>query len=243
MTSLPAALSLLLAGCTQVRSTDEVSLPSEGVFEMFADSDRGHLSYAGADSEGFDIAFTSRGKGLTRRQAEKRSGENSWGAAVDGDLLDVWARSSAERASVDIAVSGPRQVSIEAVMVDGNVRLENVEGSHLVTANRIEGVGLVGDVDFYAEFDGIDVEVQPYVDSVIRLDAQGDVVLRIPYGLEYDLEALVDPGFSHEISDLGFDDLYVLPDYVGATTGSRAIRIEVLVVDGTFFLWEAGAPR
>ncbi|HHO53730.1 MAG TPA: hypothetical protein ENK18_23375 [Deltaproteobacteria bacterium] len=240
MKILSPVLCLLSTGCAELTNVFSKTLPTDGVGSVFCDSDRGDFTYAGGSEEVFDIQVRAWGAGQSRRQAEGRRDRNTWGAVITDDgLLDLWGRSEDLRAGTDIAVAGPSVIDVESVLLDGTARLYDVDGFHYITANRIEGSGIQGDVDLYAALDGIDVEVYPHPGSTIRLEAYGDVVLKLPLGLEYDLEAFPDPGWGAEILDLGFDELWMAPDYISAVTGSGAIRVEIYVVGGTFFLWSA----
>lgn len=240
MRRLILALLPTLVGCAEFSEVHETQLPAEGVWNVFADSERGSFVYAGtAEDETFDVAIRSWATGSTRKRAEARASNNVFGAQVVGDLLDLWGRSPVEKAGVDLAVVGPSVINVESVLLEGRAELFEVDGYHTLTANQIYGSGIHGDVDFYASSDGIDVEVFPYADSVLRLEAFGDVVLGLPYGLEYELEVFSDPSWGVTITDLGFDSLFIAPDYVSASTGSGSIKVEVYLVGGSFVLWEA----
>lgn len=234
------ALLPLAVGCAEFSEVYETRLPAEGVWNVFFDSERGSFAYAGtAEEEVFDVAVKSWATGSSRRRAEARAANNVWGVQIVGDLLDLWGRSPVEKAGVDAAVVGPRVINVESVLLDGRAELYEVDGYHTLSANQIYGSGIHGDVDFYAATDGIDVEVFPYDDSVVRLEAFGDVVLGLPYGLPYDLEVFSDPSWGVSVTDLGFDTLTILPDYVAATSGAATLRVEVYLVGGSFVLWEA----
>jgi hypothetical protein len=230
---------LLLAGCFQDSLTIVDQLPAEGVTDLFADSDRGDLAYVG-DGEGgtFDIAVTQWGTGITRHEAKVARKMNEWGAVVDGALLDMWGRSPPSNAGVSFGVRGRSRMNVESVMVDGDVELVNVEGFHYVTANGVFGYGIAGDVDFYATRNGIDVELDPGPDSRVLIQSWGDARLDLPFGLDYDLEVYADPAWGVNVTDLGFDNLYVAADYVRASRGEGRIRVEVWVAEGKFILRE-----
>lgn len=240
MKILSALPCLLFAGCLETANLSSETLPADGIWRVFCDSDRGDFTYTGRPVETFDVQVRAWGSGQTRRQAEGRRDRNTWGAVpTDDGMLDLWGRSEDLRAGTDISVTGPSVIDVESVLLDGTVGLYDVDGFHYITANRVEGRGIRGDVDLYAALDGIDVEVYPYAGSTVRLEALGDVSLRLPHGLEYDLEVFPDPGWGAEVLDLGFDELWMAPDYISATTGSGAIRVEVYVAGGSFLLWSA----
>ncbi len=230
---------LFLAGCFQESLTLVDSWPADGVTNVFADSDRGTFAYAGSlEADEFDVAVTTWGQGFTRHEAKRNRKNNVWGVVVDGSLLDMWGRSPASDAGVDFEVVGPHTMDVEAVMLDGNVGLWNVDGFSYITANGVFGEDLSGDVDLYASRNGIDVDVDPGPTSSVLLQSFGDVRLDLPFGLDYDLEVFADPSWGVVVTDLGFDEMYVAPDYVRARRGDAKIRVEVRVAEGKFFLNE-----
>jgi hypothetical protein len=220
------------------------TLPAEGVARVFCDIERGSFLYSGSSPDGFDVAIASWAEGSSENRAQERLETNEWGAAVDGDLLDLWGRSEVGRAGIDIGVEGPPAVDVEAVMADGSAELYDVVGTHVITANAIRARGVVGDLDLLSTLDGIDVETFPEPGDAIVLQSAGSTLLAVPYGLEYDLEVFADPDWGVQVTDLGFDSLLYAPDYVRAVTGSGAIPsgaipIDVFVVGGPFYLLEA----
>ncbi|MBX2799142.1 MAG: hypothetical protein KTR31_15820 [Myxococcales bacterium] len=238
------SLSLLFAvGCAQSTTVISDTLPGDGVVAVFADNDRGNFTYTGGNNDGdIDIEARLWGTGSSRSTARQRANTNDWGALVSDGLLDMWGRSSDTRTGVHLSAVGPTAVDVESVLLDGTARVSNVEGRHLISANRVEGTNIVGDVDFFALTDGMNVEVYPGAGDTVRLEAFGDVFVQLPYGLEYDIEAFLDPRYGDEALDLGFDDYFFDVDYLSAVRGSGAIRVEIYVVDGSLFLWEA-RPR
>ncbi len=237
-TMLPMWLALL-AGCAETSRVFSETLPAGGVSAVFCDIERGTFAYVGGPQDEFDIEVVSWGEGSSLRRAEARADSNEWGAQVTGNLLDVWGRSPTPDAGTDVTIGGPERVDVEAVLLDGAAYLGDVDGYHVITANSVQGDRLRGSVDLYASLDGVDVDVYPSDGDVVRIEAFGDVILQLPWGLEYDLEVFVDPAWGAEVFDLGFDDLYLAPDYVSAVSGSGSIEVDVFLAGGTFFLWEA----
>lgn len=232
-----------LSGCSYREAQFETTLPADGVTDVFCDLERGAFVYDGAaeDESEFTVGIASWGVGGTGGRAEKRAASNTWGAQVSDGLLDVWGRSPVAKAGVDVVILGKRDVDVEAVLLDGPAYLYDVDGTHVVTANAVVGSGIAGDVDLYASLDGINVEVWPADGGTVRLEAYGDVLLALPYGLDYDLEVFADPDWGVQVTDLGFDELLLAPDYVSAETGDGSIEVDVFVSGGVFALWEAVA--
>lgn len=235
-------LFLLAAmGCARVESNHTVELPAAGVWSMLADTDRGDIVYDGSGPENaFAVDVRSWAKGRTRGRAERRMANNTFGATVAGEWLDVWGRSEVGRAGVDLDVLGPRVFNVDAVTLNGTVSLYDVDGFHTVTATRVEGAGVWGDLDAYADGGGIDVEITPYDGSEIRIETLGnDAVVVLPWGLDYDLQVFADPDYGYDITDLGFDELILGPDYASGVSGAGSIRVTVLASGGGISVLES----
>ncbi len=242
-------LLLTAVGCARSESTYEITLPAAGIFDAYMDADRGDITYAGAPLSDtaeigsvrqFDVSITSWGKGRTKGRAERRAANNTFGATVSEEWLDVWGRSGVGRAGTDLSVNGPRIFNVEAVTLNGTVRLVEVDGYHTVTATRVEGEGVVGDIDALADGGGIDLDITPYEGSIVRLETIGDdLVVALPANRDYDLQIFADPEYGYEVADLGFDDLLLGPDYVYGTKGDASVRVTLLASGGVISVLEA----
>jgi len=227
----------LLAACTRFDAVDQIELPAAGVWYGFVDDDRGDLRYDGAvGAEQFEVTFTSWATGSTQRQAEDRAADNTWGAVVDGPMFDAWGRSEARRAGVDVAIQGPRVFDVEAITLDGQVALYDVDGYHHLTGSEVVGRGVFGDVDALS-YGGIDLQLYPYEGSRVRLEAtQGDLWVALPAGLPYSLHLVTDPSWSYELADLGFDEVSLGPGHAFATAGQGTVSVELINHDGPVFV-------
>ncbi len=126
------------------------------------------------------------------------------------------------------------------VTLEGHAQLHGVDGSHVVTADSVTGTAITGSADLYAVRGGMDVEVYPDFGSVIVLQAMGgDVVLGMPFGLQYDIEVFGDWDYPMDVLDLGFDAVTVEPGYFAALTGGGNVVIEVTIQGGGFYVYEA----
>jgi hypothetical protein len=229
----PTLLLLLAPGCTLAERTHSQSFPGAGITRVFCDNDRGSLLFSGSNPDTIELGVR------TFARTEGGLDRVTWGAATEGDLLDLWGRTRADRAGVDFIVEGPPTQNVEAILLDGRAELVDLTGDHIVTASEIVARGQVGDVDLLATAGGIDLSARPEPGDTLILDAAGDTFLTLPYGLDYDLEVFSDPDWGVEVTNLGFDQLDASPDYVRAVTGSGSIRIEVTVRGGPFSLWNA----
>jgi len=234
-------LLLSVAGCARFEVTHEVELPADGVFNAFLDVDRGDIVYDGTGPErAFEVAVTTWGSARSKGRAERRSANNTFGASVYEEWLDVWGRSAVARSGTDVSVAGPYIFNVEAVTQRGTVSLYDVDGYHTVTASRVEGAGVWGDVDALADGDGINLEVYPYDGSIVRLETVGDdLVVALPWGLDYDLQIFADPEYGYEVADLGFEDLVLGPDYALGTTRTGSVRVTLLASGGEIIVVEA----
>ena len=224
------------SACSTAERSYNQSLPSDGVTTLFSDNDAGDVLYSGTNPDSFEIDVRVFSKGATRSSAENALSKVEWGVAITDGVLDMWGRTRSE-GGVDFTVEGPPEMSAEIVLLSGAVQLHDLVGNHIVTADRVEGSGLVGDLDLLATSEGMEIEAWPEPGALIVLDSVGETTLALPYGLDYDLEVFADPDWGTEITDLGFDRLDASPDYVRAVRGSGGIRVEVTVDGGPFSLW------
>ena len=230
-----------LSACARFEVTHEVTLPSRDVYDGFFDADRGDISYDGTGPEqAFDIAVTTWGKGRTKGRAERRADNTTFGAAISEDWLDVWGRSDVNRAGTDLAVAGPYIFNVEAVTLGGTIGIWDVDGYHTLTGTNVEGAGVRGDVDALADGVSIDLEIYPYDGSIVRLETQGDELqVALPSGLDYDLQIFADPEYGYTVTDLGFDDLILGPDYALGTAGAGTVRVTLIALGGEITVLEA----
>lgn len=235
------AIGLLATGCVTVESTFQDSVSSEGVFFFEGTTDRGLIVYDGsAIDESFDIRGRSWATGGGRSRAQRRADNNDFVVSVEGEALIASAVSRDSRAGVDFDVLGPGFMNVDILSDRGTAELYDVEGTHVVTANRVFGRNIVGDVDFFADSSGIDVEVLPYENGLVIVESRsGDVDLYLPWGLDYDINIIADPDYEIIIEDLGFDTLVLEPGLAIAWRGFRTIRVDVFVRGGDVRLYSA----
>lgn len=251
----PAPVLLaVLAACGSTERIETVTVAAPGATDVFCDIENGSLLYLGdpdfgGRSERFEVSAGLWAAGTSR---EKKLDSVEYGFQYltdpgtatndDGGLLDLWGRTHADRSGVDYAVVGPPDMDVDVVLLDGWAQLYEVRGDLLVTANGVYGGGLSGDLDLYAAVDGMELDLRPLPGDTIQLQAMGDVVLALPRGTDVDLEVVADPDWGVTVTDLGFDELQVFPDYVHAVGGDGSIPITVTVGGGAFVLLEA-APE
>jgi hypothetical protein len=231
------AAAVLSAGCVTDTLVVEMELSADGVTGVYGDSDRGNFAYLGeGGSTEFDVEVTNWAMGFVFQDAKKLRKRNDWIAEVDGNVLDLVSRANSAQAGVDFVVEGPPVMDIDAVLVDGQAVLSDVEGDLTVSANGIVANRLRGSANLYASHDGLSVDIAPGPNGVVTLQAYGNVYLDLPVGSQVQLLVFADPLWGVSVADLGFDVLSVRPDYVAALSGEGTAQVEVWVSGGRFFL-------
>ena len=232
---------LSLTGCAEVEQTFKERIPAADVTQVYADLDRGDVSYVGSPGVG-EIVFDIRswGRAGSRGRATANEEGNEWGVHVVETELTAWGRSPSKTSGVDFGFAGPQIMDIEIVTLEGDVELHGVDGSHLVTADTVFGTAISGDADLYAARGGLEVELYPDFGSLIVLEAvDGDVIVGLPFGLQYDLEVLGDWDYPMDVVDLGFDAATISPGYFASLTGGGNVVVQVTVTGGGFYLYES----
>jgi hypothetical protein len=238
---LPIAMSLMLIGCAEVDKTHADAVDADGIAKLYADLDRGQVTYEGrTDADAFAFEVRSWGRGGSKARASAKEISNDWGLQFLETEVTAWARSPTHTAGVDFAFSGPSRMDVEIVTLEGDVTLSGVDGAHVVTADSILGEAVSGDADLYAARGGIRAEIYPDFGSLVILQAiDGEVVLGLPFGLQYDIEVFGDWDYPMDVQDLGFDDVVMSPGYFTAFTGGGNVVVQVFVEGGGFYLYEA----
>jgi len=230
--ALVATLSALLGvaalgqGCVQVRDSETVSFDGNGISFLSARNDRGDILVAGRSSgSSIDVTATTWGSGSREVRAQERQDTVSWSAEVDGNTLLLDGVALEGRSGVDFDVIAPTRMDVDAITDSGTVRLDDVEGIHVVTATQVVG-SVVGDMDVYGT-SSVDVDFVPYVETDTLIESDGSVTLAIPYGLEYDLTVRGDPSDTMEIAELGWDDLVLGEGFVNGLRGRGDVEIDI----------------
>jgi len=235
------ATSLMLIGCAEVEKTFDEAIPSAGIVQLYADLDRGRVTYTGgadADQLAFEVRSWARGGSRSRAAAKERA--NDWGVQVIETELTAWGRSPSGTAGVDFSFNGPSIMDVEIVTLEGDAELYGVDGSHVVTADSVVGAAISGNADLYAARGGIQAELYPDFGSLIVLQAVGgDIAVGLPFGLQYDIEVFGDYDFPMDVQDLGFDYVSMSPGNFSAQTGGGNVVVQVFVEGGGLYVYEA----
>lgn len=236
---LPIVALSLLTGCHVYNDPFDLALDAAGVDMVVADIDRGSFGYWGHSSlDSFAIEGESTGSGSSEAKARARAEANDWQIDVEGNEL-VISTSSRENGRVNLDVDGPVRMHTDLILDSGGVYLEDVEGSHMITADSVETRDLVGDLDLYSRSGSVDVEIYPWEDhGRVYIEAHGTTTLRMPAGLDYDIEVWGDPEYAMTIEDLYFYNSYMGEGYFSAESGSGTVEVDVWVYNGSFTLYE-----
>lgn len=236
-----AMVGVLATGCVTVEKNFSDTVSSEGVFYFQGTTDRGTITYdGGAIDETFTVFGRSWATGGGRSRTESREESNQYLVEVQNDILVASGLSFDSRAGVDFDVTGPSFMHVDILTDSGTAELFDVEGQHIVTANRVYGRNIIGDVDFFADSRGLDVEVLPYEFGLVLLESRaGDVNVYLPWGLDYDLTIVSDPDYELVVEDLGFDLLALEPGLGVARRGNGSIRVDILSSGGDVRVFSA----
>jgi hypothetical protein len=215
------------AACVSVRDSESLTLDADGVWAASARVDNGSVQIDGVPSrDHFDVTATTWGSGSNRDAAAARELTVTWSAVVEGHELLVDGITTESRSGVDFDIVGPTLLDLDLGVDDGNVEVNDVEGLHVVTADRISGL-FVGDVDLFAR-SSLDIGFVPFLETDTLIESQGSVVLAVPFGLEYDLTVRGDPDDEMVITELGWDDAVFGEGFFNGRRGRGDIEIDVI---------------
>ena len=232
---------LALVGCYSSQQTFSDTVSAEGVGLFDASTDRGDVSYDGGSPRNlFEISGRSWSNADGPSKAATREQTNTYSIDVVDGALVARGRSPQRRSGVDFSVLGPPMINTYIDAPSGDVQLDAVEGIHVATANSITGRQIYGDVDFFADSSGIDVEVFPYADGVVDITSTaGTVKVYLPWGLDYDLTIISDPDYEMELDDLGFDSLVAEAGLTVGWRGFREIQVRIDVTGGDLYIYQS----
>lgn len=227
MRIVAVVLAVSVVGCVSVRDSEDVTLSAAGVRVVSARVERGSVEIDGVERRAnFDITATTWGSGSSRDTAAEREETVGWSAAVDGSVLLLDGTTTERRSGVDFDVVGPVVLDLDLDVETGNVEVDDIEGVHVITADRIDGT-LIGDLDLYAR-SAVDIGFVPFVATDTIIDSQGSVVLAVPFGLDYDLTVRSDPDDEMIITELGWDDAVFGDGFFNGFRGRGDVEIDVL---------------
>lgn len=215
---LPAlAAAVVLPGCTMTEH--DIALDIEGPVSFFwVDGDNSDITLRGrSTADGLSGTATSWGRaGKCDVAAERESGNRIDTIRNDAEV-GLTLTSANANAGVDLDLRVPAVLDLELIVDSGRVWVEDITGVHTIHADGLTSNYLAGDLDAVVGGGGVDVELWPYEDCVVRIDANGPVTLALPaYGpYALDIDAGIDGVIT--LAELGFDELTLGEGWVQAT--------------------------
>ena len=230
----------LAVGCVRVEvPLAPQTLSADGVSSVRGALANGVFSYEGSSiARNFYVTGTSWGFGSSHDKATEHGADNTASVALDGAALMV-ATGAGPHAGVDVDVGGPEVMDLDLAS-DGSLRINDVIGTHVLSADAISANALQGDVDATATLDGMSVEIWPYEGGLVTLWARsGNLTLYLPYAGDYHLVVIGDPNEAMTIADLGFSSSFLGTGSFESFTGAASIEVDVEVDNGSFDLEES----
>ncbi len=233
-------MTIALVGCASVSEPFERTVDADGLTGLRVDIERGDVFYDVGSDATFVIEGTSNATASTESRADDRLADNRWRIDVQSPELLVEATSVQRRASVDVDVFGPSVVDLNITANQGVVTLVDVEGTHIIQAGRIQTTRLRGSVQLTGTGGGIDAEIYPFFDGSVTVEGtSGDVIVRLPFGGNYDVEILGDPDFEMFVSEFGFVGSIAQPGFFTGVAGDGSIPVRITAQGGSVQLLEA----
>lgn len=229
----PALLVLLLGtACTTVESPINTTLPDDRLRRVVVDVDQGDLSYAPGTPGALQFEGREWGRASDPEDATARLDAVEFMAHRDGDVAIARGLSTGWGAGTDVDVHGPAGIDVTLETRSGTARLSGVSGMQVIRADHVEVWDSQGSFDIAAT-GTVDARLRPGRGDHIRIMAEGDVVLALPPGLDYDMQIWGDPEHTLEVHDLGFEAAYGGDGYFGGVAGPGTTRVDVMVTGGS----------
>lgn len=229
-----------LVGCVSLSEPFSETVPSDGITAMRVDIERGSFVYEVDSDEIIVVQGESEARASSRQRAEQRLADNQVRIDVRGPTLVVETVSEVRRSNIDVDVFGPSILDLDVTANGGSVTLVDVQGSHVITAGRVQTTRLRGEATLTANGGGVDAEIYPYEQGDLIIDSTGgDVIVRVPFGPSYDVEILGDADFELFVAELGFVGSIAQPGYFSGVVGDGSVRIRITAQGGSVQLLQA----
>jgi hypothetical protein len=227
------ATILSSSACTVVESDFGQSFPSAGISTLAADVDQGDIEIQGLpSSSAFVVEGRTFGYSMSSDNAERNQDANTWDVSRDGDLLTMWGRSEYMGAGVDFEVRGPSQVHTSLTTESGRINISDLQGIHYLEATGVSAENLVGSTTIIAGSGGVNATLIPAHSDTIYIESRDDVVLRLPWGGDYNLQIWGDPEYTITVHDLGFSSVAEAPAYFAGLRGRGTTSVDIVVTGG-----------
>ena len=221
------------SACTVVESDFGESYPATGISTLAADVVQGDIDVQGLPSStAFRIEGRTFGYSMSSDNAERNEDANTWDVSREGDLLTMWSRSEYMGAGVDFDVQGPSQVHTSLITDSGRIDISDVQGTHYLEATGVTADNVIGSTTIIAGNGGVNATLVPLTSDTIYIESNDDVVLRVPWGMDYDLQIWGDPEYTLTVHDLGFSSVAETPGYFAGVRGRGTTTIDIVVTNG-----------
>jgi len=221
--------------CAQVEESEDHTMGSWGISMVEASVDGGEFTWTGVS--GADVQVKSRkwSKGLSQAQAAMRMEDLDASCNVAQGILALRGLGGDnEAAGTDIAVTGPNYVDTDVTVLKGEIRVENLSGTHKLSAPIVVASALEGSVEVRSSGGHVELQLFPLTNSVIQVDVnEGWAQVRLPIGLEYDLQVQSSGDGSIDVVGLNLEQRTSEPGIFYGKTGSGSIEVSVNVTGGT----------
>lgn len=230
----PLALAVIPLGvaCTTVEAPLARDLPAARLQIIVVDVDQGDISYAATPTDTLQIRGQAWGRAADAEKAAARLGMTGFEARREGSAAYAVGTAVGWGSGTDLDVTGPARVDVTLETRSGAAYLSGVTGQHAIRADRIEAWNVAGSVDLHST-GPVEASLLPAPGDTIRIAADGDVVLSLPPGLDYDLQIWGDPDHELRVEDLGFGPVFSDAGYFAAVSGPGTTRVDVVVTNGS----------
>lgn len=235
-TRLALVVTPLLAACTVVEAPIAAALPAQGLRQVDVHVERGAVRYTAANPHQVDVRGQAWGRASDEAVAQERLDGVWWTAERAGSTAVIASGAGSGSAGTTLEVVGPAPVGLTATVRSGDIQVQGVRGPLVLLADDIEVTDASGSADLLATWGDVSASLQPLPGDTIRVEADGDIHLALPWGLPYDLQVWGDAESQVVVEDLGFQ--YVMQDgpYLAAYAGSGSVRVDVIARSGDVFI-------
>lgn len=231
------AVVVLLSGCRETRFDETVEVDMTAVVRAVYDGQRGDFTYRALGGSTARVGVSSWGRGGKAARATRNEAGNTWDVEASGSDLVVVTNSEFVRAGVDVTIDGPDLMDVQARAHNGVAELGNPIGLHDIEADGVTG-SMTGEALIRAGGEGVDLNITPFDDSSTLIEAEGNVVLRLPPFAPYDIRVVGEVADSFRDIDLGFDEVVIGDGFAEAWRFPRTARLDIYVTNGVFEMRE-----
>ena len=238
----PTSLILVLnaSACTVVESDFGETFSAHSIDTLVADVDQGDVTVDGILGQStFTVTGRTFGYSVSSDNAQRNEDANTWSVGIEGNQLNLWGQSEYLGAGVDFEVMGPKAVDTSLIAESGQIEISNVAGNHYLEGHGVTVDDLTGSATIIAGRSGVNGSLVPLTGDIIYIESEDDVRLRLPYGLDYDLQVWGDPEYEMEIHDLGFTQTAHAPAYFAGYSGRGTTTIDIVVTGGNVTIYDS----